>query len=462
MRTNSRLLWLGWVILGGSLAYLRPLWAVERFEPPVGEAVQWLLEHNRDYQKALADRRKARLDVVETGAATLPSLQLSATGTHLGNIQDFKFDSLTLTTAADDNYSFNLGLTQLLFSGSAFQAIGVARSYERVAEASLAVQRAALLRGFLTGYSSIALLEELRVLNEEVVEGTKARLEDARLLHEIGALSRFDLLRSEVEHMNSIPALREAEDQLDQARAALVLQLALEPGTELGIRAFELACSALAAEFPGLLAEGSLPGGERERLVALAQRHRPERDLATNAVEGYRRAVRVYQSDHLPTLAAFANLEHANQWDMFSQEETWRSSWNVGLQASLPLFSGFRTAAQVAKGRQDLRKAQADESQLLDAIGLDVRTALDELQRRSLDMMAWERNAEAAAEGLEIAHTRRESGAGSELELRDARTAMKAARANAALARHQLLTARIDLLHALGLLDETFYLDSSK
>jgi outer membrane protein TolC len=39
---------------------------------------------------------------------------------------------------------------------------------------------------------------------------------------------------------------------------------------------------------------------------------------------------------------------------------------------------------------------------------------------------------------------------------------MKAARANAALARHQLLTARIDLLHALGLLDETFYLDSSK
>jgi|GEM_PF-2067600 len=447
-------------LAGGAMA--------QRFDPPVGEAVQHLLAHNRDYQKALADRKKAHLNVLETGSASLPSLSLSATGTKLGNVQSFNWQlddstSMNLQVAADNNYSVDLGLTQLLFSGSAFQAIGVARSYERVAEAALGMQRAALVRDFLGGYAGLSLLRELVALNGDVVASTKARLEDARLMNEIGALSRFDLLRTEVEYMNSVPALREAENLLAQAEAGVVLQLGLEPGTELGAHAFAVECPALESAFPGLLVGAVDVKDEalRARLLDFALAHRPEMELSQNSVEGYRRAVRVYQSDFLPTVAAFANWSHANQWDMFSQSESWRSSWNVGVQASLPLFSGFRTTAQVAKGRQDLRKAQADDSQLRDAVRLELRTALDELQRRSLDMAAWSRNAEAAEEGLLIAETRREGGAGSELELRDARMARKAARLNQAQARHDLLKARVALLHALGQMDACTYADLS-
>jgi outer membrane protein TolC len=465
-RTNlSRTVVLG---VAGMLLVVRPLWAGERFDPPVGEAVSYLLEHNREYQKAQADRKKAHLTVIETGSASLPSLSLTATGTRLGNIQSFNWEtsdttSMVLQTAAEDNYSVGLNATQLLFSGSAFQAIGVARSYERVSEAALSVQRAALLRDFLSGYAGLDLLSELVDLNGEMVTQTKARFDDARLLQEMGGLSRFDLLRSEVEYMNSVPALREAENLLSQAEAGLVLTLGLAPGTTLGTHDFDLNCAELEALFPGLLngpaGISGLQEGELLRLLDFALLHRPETALSSNSVEGYRRAVRVYQSDFLPTLAAFANWQRANQWDMFSQTETWNNSWNAGVQLSVPIFNGFRTTAQVAKGRQDLRKAREDDSQLKDAIRLELRTAVDEVQRRSLDMQAWSRNAEAAQEGLGIAETRRESGAGSELELRDARMAMKAARVNQAQARHDLLTARVHLLHALGLLDRTTYLD---
>lgn len=465
---RNDLFWPGLCVLACLLLPPRTALAAERFDPPLGQAVDWLLEHNRDYQKALADRRKAHLNVIETGSASLPSLSFTARDTRLGNIQSFRWEtsdttSMTLKVAAENNYSFGLSATQLLFSGSAFQAIGVARSYERVSEAALSTQRAALLQGFLGGYAGLALLRELKTLNEEIVTQTKARFDDARLLSEMGALSRFDLLRSEVEYMNSVPALREAENLLAQAAAGLALQLTLPTGTEVGTHDFDLTCAPLEAAFPGLLEAGRAPADlgadEGGRLLDFALGHRPETDLSANTVEGYRRAVRVYQSDHLPTVAAFANWEHGNQWDMFSQAENWKSSWNVGVQASLPLFSGFRTTAQVAKGRLDLRKAREDDSQLKDGIRLELRTALDELQRRSLDMQAWALGAEAAAEGLRIARTRRESGAGSELELRDARTAMKAARVNQAQARHDLLSARINLLHSLGLMDETTFTD---
>lgn len=464
MRTRIQAWRLGVALLGLAAACAGA--RAERFDPPVAEAVQHLLTHNRDYQKALADRRKAHLNVIETGSVSLPSLSLSATGTHLGNVQSFSWQlddstSMNLQVAADNNYSLDLGLTQLLFSGSAFQAIGVARSYERVAEAGLSAQRAALVKDFLGGYAGLSLLKELVTLNGDVLASAKSRLDDARLMAEIGALSRFDLLRTEVEYMNAVPALREAENLLATAQSGLVLQLGLAPGTELGAHAFQVECPGLEAGFPGLLEAGTNLKDEamRSRLLDFALAHRPEMALSENSVEGYRRAVRVYQSDFLPTVAAFANWSHANQWDMFSQNESWRSSWNVGVQASLPLFSGFRTTAQVAKGRQDLRKAQADDSQLRDAVRLQLRTALDELERRSLDMEAWTRNSQAAEEGLGIAETRREGGSGSELELRDARMARKAARLNEAQASHDLLVARIALLHALGLMDDCTYAD---
>ncbi|MFA7332584.1 MAG: TolC family protein [Candidatus Delongbacteria bacterium] len=438
------------------------------FDPPVGEAVAWLLEHNRDYQKALAEREKARMNVVEAASTALPNLSATATGTRLGKVQSFLWEvdsteTAELKVAAEDNYKLGLNLTQLLFSGSAFQAIGVSRSYERVSDAALIVERATLLKTYLTGYAQMGMLEDLTDLNQEVVAQTQARLDDARLLHEIGSLSRFDLLRSEVEHMNSIPALREAEHGYSQAAAGLALQLNLPPGQDLEAHDFDLRCDLLEAEFPGLLDGRRLESGigpeDQRRLVEFALAHRAEVALSSNLVTGYRRAVKVYQAEHLPTLAAFANWERANQWDMFSQSESWNNSWNMGLQASLPLFNGFRTTSQVVKSRQDLRKARADDSVLQDAIRLECRTALDELQRRSLDMQAWSRNSEAAAEGLKIAETRREGGAGSELELRDARMAMKAARLNEAQARFELLKARIGLLHALGLLDQTSYQD---
>lgn len=446
------------VPLGLLLALSAPA-APGTFDLPAGEAVEWLLEHNRDYIKAQADLEKARLDVVEASAAALPQLDFTATGTHLGNIQSFQVDSVTTwVSAAENNYSYGLSANQLLFSGSAFSAIGVARSYRIVAEADLRRSREALLRDFYTNYAGLSMLDELTALNQEMVARTKARFEDAKLLTEIGSLSRYDLLRSEVEYMNSVPALREAENLTAQAESALRLMLDLEPGVDVVTHCFELYAPVLAESHPGLLVDEHAADGD-EQLIAdlteMAFERRPEVIMSENSVEGYRRAVHVYFSEHLPTLSAFANFDRSNQWDLFGQKDLWGNSWNAGLQLRIPLFNGFRTSSQVSKGRQDLKKARQDDAVLQDAIRLEVRTAYDELQRRLLDFAAWSRNAEAAQEGLDIARTRRENGAGSELELRDARTAMKAARANLAQARFDLQKARIELLHALGLLDQT-------
>jgi outer membrane protein len=437
------------------------------FDQPPGEAVEWLLAHNREYQKALADMEKARLNVQDAAADAFPQLSASATGTRLGNIQSFSFETddgpSNLMTAAEDNYSLTLGATQLLFSGSVLNAIGVSRSYSQVAEHGLRATREALLRDFLLLYARLNLLEKLRQLNEDLVSQTQARYEDAKLLSEIGALSRFDLLRSEVEYLNSIPALREAENLKDEATRALALMLDLDPGIVIVTHDFSMCNTVLKQQFGPLCQDlPDVAAIDRDALIDFAAENRPETQVAEHSVEGYRRAVNVYRSQMLPTLAAFANWERVTSWDLFAQNDEWRNSWNAGLQVSVPIFTGFRTSAQIQMGKQDLKKARADQELLHDAIALDVETAMNELARRTLDMEAWQRNVEAASEGYAIAENRRASGAGSELELRDARNAMKAAELNRAEAEYNLLSARIQLAHALGMMDQTDYIDEGK
>jgi outer membrane protein len=444
--SRRRLRMLALAALLAAPAWAAPESAGERFDLPPDQAIPWLLEHNRDYRRQLADRETARQEVRRSSGEALPNLEGKLGYTRIGNISEFAFDpdgngpepSAVLKTTAEDSYSGSLHLSQPLFNGAVFAAIGVARSYSAVAEHGLDASRHALVRSFLDQYAQVLLLRDLVELNEQIVEQTRVHHEEAKLLAGIGSLSRYDLLRSEVEHLNSIPALREAEKNRTAAENALRITLGLEPGTELVPREFLLDVEAY---------------NDPARLEELAISQRAEVAAAFSAVEGYSRGVWVYRADQWPVLSAFANAERSNVWDLFSQDDSWQTGWNAGVSLSVPLFSGFRKDAQVQKGKQDLRKAQAELDLVRDRVRLEARAAWDELERSRADLAAWQRNVEAAEEGLRIATTRNESGGGSGLELRDALTARKLAGVNLANAEYNLRVAQVELLHAVGALD---------
>jgi outer membrane protein len=445
------------------------------FDHDMAGTIAWLFENNRDYQNSLAELEKARMDVVEATSSALPTVFASMTATKLGEIQTVKFQeddsapneqsSAELETAYENDYRMNLQLNQLLFSGSVFYAIGVSRAYKTVAENQLRKDKLDLLSEFLKSYSQVRLLRELVNLNQEIVEQTKAHYEDAKLLNQIGSLSRFDLLRNEVEYMNSIPDLREATDNLNSAENVLRLMLSLPAGTEIVIHDFTISDSILEEISANATYKNSnnnhLNDGFLTTLNSQALNNRPEASITTSSITGYKRAVGVYRTNGWPTLAAFANIDRSNSWDMFQQKVDWHTSWNTGLSLNIPIFAGFKNNSQVQKAKQDLKKAKNNDSSMRDAIQLEVERALDELYRRQLDHSAWSRNVEAAAEGLKISLLRSESGNGSELELRDARTAMKAARVNLVQADFTLLKAQIDLLYAVGKLDQAEFKTST-
>ncbi len=214
----------------------------------------------------------------------------------------------------------------------------------------------------------------------------------------------------------------------------------------------------LQASFPHILSGEA----DLEQLVAHAMRMRPELRLSANAIQGFDRAVKVYKSKRLPTLAAFANWERQNQWDLFAQKDATSNSWNAGVSLSLPLFTGFNTYSRIQKGRIDLETARLQNSELVDGIALEVETALDEVRRLHQEIEALKHGVGVATESLSMISTLRDHGKSSEIELRDASLASKAARINLAQGRFELLMAQSALLTSIGELESTAFLIRSK
>ena len=413
------------------------------FDGSVKKSLDHLLEKNREYKKSLADWKTARQNVRSASAAAFPSIYFDGGYTRLGNIQSFSFDQdendneppVELDVASENIFKGTLSIQQQLFSGRVFGAIRVAKSYQQAADAQILAAKNRLIRDYLTAYALAEMLSRIKDVNEQMVEFTRSHFEEAKLLHNIGATDNYALLRAEVEHLNSIPAFREAEKSYRAALSNLKLMLNLDENDILSIGSFDVRLELQ---------------DNQELLYNRAEQNRPEIVSAKNVAEAYKRAITVFRAGRLPSVSGFGNYDRQNQWDLFSQKDIWDNSWAAGINIHIPIFSGYATTAQIQKGRLDYARASEDESILKDAIRIEVQLAYDDYIRSSADFEAWFRNVDLASQGFEIAQLRWSNGDSSELELRDARIALRSAKANLSRAKYDKLRAKIATLFALG------------
>ncbi len=412
----------------------------------VEAAIKHLLENNRDFKKSEADLKKAGYNVRESASSAFPSVRLEGNLLKNGMIQTFEMpggdSTMTEMQMTPDNiYRGTFVTEQLLFSGSAFGGYRVAQSYKKVADFAHKGNRNNLLQGFLVAYAQYMMLSDLVELQTENMELSKSHFDEAKLLNEIGAVDRFTLLRSEVEYLNSIPALREAEKNLQAAKSNLKLMLNLEKSVDLDLTPYEIK-----NEFRSDVTD----------IQNLARQQRPEIGAVENTAKAYKRAISVYRSTGWPTLSAYFNYNYEkfeNSQASFGPSGEWNDNWVAGLSLNIPIFTGFNTWSKIQKGKVDYQKAAYDQSVLYDQIDLSVELAYDEYVRSSTDFDAWFRNVELAEEGLKIAELRWNNKGGSDLELRDTRLALKATKVNLSRAKFNLLKAKVDLLFAFGALD---------
>jgi outer membrane protein TolC len=180
----------------------------------------------------------------------------------------------------------------------------------------------------------------------------------------------------------------------------------------------------------------------------------------------------VTKAQYLPTLSAVANFNYtgrvpddrelvlsdpndpfafSTQNRGFFEDSFWNPSFSVGLQMSWNIFSGFQTAARVEQDEVAVRRAEVDYLQLQEAVELDVRRALSNLEAARQRIQNQQQNVSRAETNYQFASERVQQGVSSQLELREASDQLDQTRLNYLQAVHDYLTARSAFEAAVGL-----------
>lgn len=163
--------------------------------------------------------------------------------------------------------------------------------------------------------------------------------------------------------------------------------------------------------------------------------------------------IKRYQLSYLPTLSltgAYNKNAQRNTFDLFVKDGDWFTTSFVGLNLSVPIFSGFAKDARLAKSRIDLRQTNNQLENLRNTIDNEVQQARINFSSAQNTLRFQKKNMELAEKVYNQTRKKYEIGTGSNIEISAAQTDLIAAQNNYLSALYGAIVARVDYLKATG------------
>jgi outer membrane protein TolC len=327
-------------------------------------------------------------------------------------------------------YTASFSGSQLLFSGGrAGAALNIARDYRSAAEAGLVQQEAQIQLQIRSAYYQALLAQEIAAIAQAALEQAEAFYQQEELRLRAGQASELEAMRAEVARDNLEPQVVQGRNAADLAMLNLK-RLVNIPLTQ----PLRLTTSLQVPEIPDSSAvrpSDELVRAQEASLTAVEEQ-----------VDIRQQQVRIARGAYLPNISlssAYARQLYPN--DPFTFNDPWQTDWTVSLQVSLPIFSGFRRAAELGQARVQLEQSRLQLAQLREAVQLQYEQAYGEKRRALSAMQARQRTVDVAQRVYDLTVLRYERGLATQLEVSDARLSLLQARTNLAQAISDFYTA---------------------
>jgi len=433
------------------------------------EAVSRTLDGSREVREARLALEAAARDVAEARGGLLPRLDmnlrygrnLTPPATFLPAIlfdPDASPEEVTRVRFGLDNvWTGGLYLEQPLIEGRALAAVRAASRYQELQDEGVRGTVHQAVTETRLRYYDLLLAQERERLARESLDRVRGTLRLTRALREEGLASEYELLRMEVEVANLEPLLDRARTDRREADRELRVTMGLDPEGE-PLRP-EGSLSTLELEeadqntpqnrallaFSGVptpeattdeLVRAALEGGSALREVELEQRVQEAR-------------IRAEQADRLPRISLFGAYDVQAQQDgspeFFATSAQRGYSRVVGVQVTVPLFTGLQRRARVQRAQTNLRRVENQRDLLGDRTEAEVRTLVERTQEARGRARAQRRAMEQAERAYRIISALFGEGLASQMEVTDAEVALRQSEVNYAETVHGYLSARARL-----------------
>ncbi len=269
------------------------------------------------------------------------------------------------------------------------------------------------------------------------VELAQALYDQAADLQKQGVGTGIDTLRANVELQNEKQRLIVAEADRDRSLFGLSRLLNLDPRQAIELTDSLSFFEATQPEATAAL-EQALQGRQEWKSLE-AQR---------KAAEFQRKAS---QESRLPSLRFDGNYSYLG-----TSSSTTLPTYTYQASVNLPLFTGGRIHAEIAKTELEIRKLEEQKSDLRNQIALEVKTALLNLNSARNEVQVASLGMELSKQEVEQARDRFQAGVANNIEVIQAQDSLARASDNQIEALYRFNQARADLARATGQMEKLY------
>ncbi|MFN3426759.1 MAG: TolC family protein [Candidatus Thermochlorobacter sp.] len=421
----------------------------------LNDALSLALEFNRELKVAKLEREKSGQSVREAWGNVYPALNLTGQFAHsFRNTNFFIFPAgfggppgaggggstapTQIVATGINSINATLQFTQPIYRGAIWAGIRASSVVSEISEEAYINERAKTITEVKKAYYDVLIAQESAKLIEQSIARNELALQDVRQLYKQGLAADIDTLRAFVAVENLRPQLIKALNGVETAKIALKVKIGL-PANE----TLELTDS---LTLNNAIADIDFSTAYQEALAK-----RPEVRQLQLQVRASEEQVAAEFSNFLPTLDAFVQAQVLTLQTNFNiGSYQWGTNLAAGLQLSVPIFSGFRNDARLARAELERQQTQTNLENLQELIRSEISISLSNVLEAKKRIAVQATTVQSAERSYAITRSRRQQGIGSQLELTDAELSLNQAKVNYLQAVYDYLVATANLEKALG------------
>jgi outer membrane protein len=331
-----------------------------------------------------------------------------------------------------DDYQAGLSVTQYIYDfGQTDGNVEQSRFSLSASQKGLTATISDTVRDIKKSYFEVLKRQNLVKVNQESVRIQEEHLNQARAFYQAGIRPKIDVTKGETEYASSRLSLIRADFAYQSSRLDMESILGGPPVEG----KYSLADVQTAPEADPMSVES---------LVQEAISRRPEIAQINDQIKAAQALLKSSQAGYWPSISANA----AGGWE--NTEFPLQDYWQMGVNVSWPIFTGFRTQGKIAESRAQIGKLESSRRQLELQVLNEVSTAYLGLNTTIEAIKTTELGLVQAQENMDLADGRYKNGVGNAIEYSDAELALTQAKSNLVQASYQYHQQLADLDRAVG------------
>ncbi|MDC7239498.1 MAG: TolC family protein, partial [Spirochaetales bacterium] len=313
-----------------------------------------------------------------------------------------------------NDFSVSVGVQQLLFDMSVFQALKASRKYSDMAGTIYEATRQGILTAAKQLYYQCVLLEEVYNVKKETEQNAYETWQDIMMKYENDLASELDVLQAEVNWQINIPESTQAARNRDLALNNMKLLAGIDTSAEVNLTD---GLTLGLPEQPAWPEPGSVLSS------------RPDYVTMQQQVELLEINKDAEKATFYPSLSATLGYGWQASNDEFSFDDG-TNALQAGLELTIPIFYGGSRFAKLEEAKLNLEQSKVDLLKKQDEILSEISNLQLLLAESSSRLVSAEKTRETADRAYRIMEISARNGMATQLDLKDARLSQSNATLN--------------------------------